>query len=135
MLCENCKQNQATIQLYMNINGQKQEIPLCQDCYQTVKNQTNPFSGNSPFDDIFRQLGGLNNANQRNDFQSGGRPQSTVQTQTAGNGGGLLGQYGTNLTAMARENKLDPVIGRDKEIKRVIEILNRRTKKQSCFDR
>lgn len=128
MLCENCKQNQATIQLYMNINGQKQEIPLCQDCYQTVKNQTNPFSGNSPFDDIFRQLGGLNNANQRNDFQSGGRPQSTVQTQTAGNGGGLLGQYGTNLTAMARENKLDPVIGRDKEIKRVIEILNRRTK-------
>lgn len=128
MLCENCKQNQATIQLYMNINGQKQEIPLCQDCYQTVKNQTNPFSGNSPFDDIFRQLGGLNNANQRNDFQSGGRPQSTVQTQTAGNGGGLLDQYGTNLTAMARENKLDPVIGRDKEIKRVIEILNRRTK-------
>lgn len=128
MLCENCKQNQATIQLYMNINGQKEEIPLCQDCYQTVKNQTNPFSGNSPFDDIFRQLGGLNNANQRNDFQSGGRPQSTVQTQTAGNGGGLLGQYGTNLTAMARENKLDPVIGRDKEIKRVIEILNRRTK-------
>lgn len=128
MLCENCKQNQATIQLYMNINGQKQEIPLCQDCYQTVKNQTNPFSGNSPFDDIFRQLGGLNNANQRNDFQSGGRPQSTVQTQTVGNGGGLLGQYGTNLTAMARENKLDPVIGRDKEIKRVIEILNRRTK-------
>lgn len=128
MLCENCKQNQATIQLYMNINGQKQEIPLCQDCYQTVKNQTNPFSGNSPFDDIFRQLGGLNNANQRKDFQSGGRPQSTVQTQTAGNGGGLLDQYGTNLTAMARENKLDPVIGRDKEIKRVIEILNRRTK-------
>lgn len=128
MLCENCKQNQATIQLYMNINGQKQEIPLCQDCYQTVKNQTNPFSGNSPFDDIFRQLGGLNNANRMNNFQSGGRPQSTVQTQTAGNGGGLLGQYGTNLTAMARENKLDPVIGRDKEIKRVIEILNRRTK-------
>lgn len=128
MLCENCKQNQATIQLYMNINGQKQEIPLCQDCYQTVKNQTNPFSGNSPFDDIFRQLGGLNNANRMNNFQSGGRPQSTVQTQTAGNGGGLLGQYGTNLTAMAHENKLDPVIGRDKEIKRVIEILNRRTK-------
>lgn len=128
MLCENCKQNQATIQLYMNINGQKQEIPLCQDCYQTVKNQTNPFSGNSPFDDIFRQLGGLNNANRMNNFQSGGRPQSTVQTQTAGNGGGLLGQYGTNLTAMARKNKLDPVIGRDKEIKRVIEILNRRTK-------
>lgn len=128
MLCENCKQNQATIQLYMNINGQKQEIPLCQDCYQTVKNQTNPFSGNSPFDDIFRQLGGLNNANRMNNFQSGGRPQSTVQTQTAGNGGGLLGQYGTNLTTMARENKLDPVIGRDKEIKRVIEILNRRTK-------
>lgn len=128
MLCENCKQNQATIQLYMNINGQKQAIPLCQDCYQTMKNQTSPFSNNSPFDDIFRQLGGLNNANRSNEFQAGGAPQSTVQTQTAGGGGGLLDQFGTNLTAMASKNKLDPVIGRDKEIKRVIEILNRRTK-------
>ena len=47
-----------------------------------------------------------------------------------GNQGGksLLDQYGTDLTALAKKGKIDPVIGRDKEIARVIEILNRRTK-------
>ena len=48
-----------------------------------------------------------------------------------GNNGGqksLLDQYGTDLTDLAKKGKIDPVIGRDKEIARVIEILNRRTK-------
>ncbi len=39
-----------------------------------------------------------------------------------------LGKYGTDLTAMAREGKLDPVIGRDAEIRRVVQVLSRRTK-------
>lgn len=39
-----------------------------------------------------------------------------------------LDQFGTDLTELAREGKLDPVIGRDKEIERVIQILSRRTK-------
>jgi ATP-dependent Clp protease ATP-binding subunit ClpB len=39
-----------------------------------------------------------------------------------------LGQYGTDLTEMARKGKLDPVIGRDEEIRRVIQVLSRRTK-------
>ena len=41
---------------------------------------------------------------------------------------GALEQYGTDLTAVAREGKLDPVIGRDSEIRRVIQVLSRRTK-------
>ncbi|MBT9170240.1 MAG: ATP-dependent Clp protease ATP-binding subunit ClpC1 [Actinobacteria bacterium] len=40
----------------------------------------------------------------------------------------LLNQFGRNLTTLARENKLDPVIGRRKEIERVMQILSRRTK-------
>lgn len=40
----------------------------------------------------------------------------------------LLDQLATDLTAMAEENKLDPVVGRQKEIERVIQILSRRTK-------
>ena len=40
-----------------------------------------------------------------------------------------LEKYGRDLTAMARVGKLDPVIGRDEEIRRTIEILSRRTKK------
>ncbi|MBN1668809.1 MAG: type VI secretion system ATPase TssH, partial [Anaerolineales bacterium] len=39
-----------------------------------------------------------------------------------------LGKYGRDLTDMARRGKLDPVIGRDEEIRRVIQILSRRTK-------
>jgi len=42
-----------------------------------------------------------------------------------------LNQFGRDLTEMAREDKFDPVIGRDNEIERVIQILSRRTKKQS----
>ena len=40
----------------------------------------------------------------------------------------LLDKYGRNLTLFARQNKLDPVIGREKEIQRIIQILSRRTK-------
>jgi len=42
-------------------------------------------------------------------------------------------QYGRDLTAMAREGKLDPIIGRDKETERVIQILSRRTKNNPCL--
>src|SRR5918911_4385679 len=55
--------------------------------------------------------------------------------ETAGAGGGeapqgslVLDQFGRNLTQLARENKLDPVIGREKEIERVMQVLSRRTK-------
>ena len=40
----------------------------------------------------------------------------------------LLDKYGRNLTLFAKQNKLDPVIGREKEIQRIIQILSRRTK-------
>ncbi|WP_228463312.1 hypothetical protein, partial [Listeria seeligeri] len=41
MNCEKCNQNQATIQLYMNINGKRVEMPLCASCYAEVRNQAN----------------------------------------------------------------------------------------------
>ena len=46
---------------------------------------------------------------------------------------GILGQYSKDLTAMAREGKLDPVIGREEEISRLIQILSRRTKNNPCL--
>ncbi|HAC5089944.1 TPA_asm: AAA domain-containing protein, partial [Listeria monocytogenes] len=110
-------------------NGKRVEMPLCASCYAEVRNQANfganefPGASGSPFDDIFRQLSGA--ASQANREQ---RSQAQVQTQTAGGGNGLLDEFGTNLTDMAKNEQLDPVIGRDKEIKRVIEILNRRNK-------
>ncbi|AJU67878.1 AFH_G0011250.mRNA.1.CDS.1 [Saccharomyces cerevisiae] len=44
-----------------------------------------------------------------------------------------LEQFGTNLTKLARDGKLDPVIGRDEEIARAIQILSRRTKNNPCL--
>ncbi len=44
-----------------------------------------------------------------------------------------LNQFGRDLTDMAREGKFDPVIGRDREIERVIQILSRRTKNNPCL--
>ena len=49
------------------------------------------------------------------------------------NVGGIIDQYSTDLTQEAREGKLDPVIGREKEIARVMEILSRRTKNNPCL--
>ena len=53
---------------------------------------------------------------------SGGPAEGTPSTSL------VLDQFGRNLTAAAREGKLDPVIGREKEIERVMQILSRRTK-------
>lgn len=51
--------------------------------------------------------------------------------KTPGNGGknnGIIAQYGTDLTKLARQGKLDPMIGREKQTARAIEVLNRRSK-------
>ncbi|WP_374928744.1 ATP-dependent Clp protease ATP-binding subunit [Kytococcus sedentarius] len=51
-----------------------------------------------------------------------------VTSENPQNGSDALEQYGTDLTALAREGALDPVIGRDAEIRRVVQVLSRRTK-------
>ena len=47
--------------------------------------------------------------------------------------GGVLEQYGTDMTARVEEGKLDPVIGREQEIYRIMQILSRRTKNNPCL--
>ncbi len=52
----------------------------------------------------------------------------SAAAQEAPSGSPVLDQFGRNLTQLARERKLDPVIGRDREIERVMQVLSRRTK-------
>ncbi|HMC43625.1 MAG TPA: ATP-dependent Clp protease ATP-binding subunit [Acidimicrobiales bacterium] len=52
----------------------------------------------------------------------------TSSQEGAPSGSPVLDQFGRNLTTLAREKKLDPVIGRDREIERVMQVLSRRTK-------
>lgn len=139
MNCQNCGKNEATIHLYTSVNGQKRQFDLCQNCYQKLKanqgsmNQNiyqDPF-GFSNFDDLLSQFSRQMQQNPQNQqvpptqngFMGGQPPR---QGQSGGNG--LLDQFGVNITQQARDGKIDPVIGRDQEINRVIEILNRRNK-------
>lgn len=134
MLCENCQQRPASIHLHTRINGQDREFSLCDQCYQQLKNEQGNLNNMnneffSDFDDLFSALNGQN-SNQNNSNQNG--PMNRGNSGNSGNNRNrqntILGQFGTDLTDLAKKGKIDPVIGRDKEIARVIEILNRRTK-------
>lgn len=151
MLCQNCKINDSTIHLYTNLNGKQKQIDLCQNCYKIIKTDPNNslFKGMTdlnnrdfdPFGDFFNDLnnfrpssntppipptqsGGGYGGNGGYGFQNRGSAQTPPPSQEKG----LLEEFGINVTEIARRGDIDPVIGRDDEIIRVIEILNRRTK-------
>lgn len=56
-----------------------------------------------------------------------------AKNRPSNKGGSMLSQFSRDLTAMAEEGSLDPVIGREDEIQRVIQILSRRTKNNPCL--
>ncbi len=135
MLCKNCQEHEATIHLYTNVEGQRQQIDLCQSCYRELKSQEDQLNrekmmqdpyGFGQLQDIFRQIA----AQQQQQGQTPPTQSGHTKPPMPPNQGShsILAQFGENLTEEAREGKIDPVIGRDKEITRVIEILNRRTK-------
>src|SRR5215213_648008 len=70
----------------------------------------------------------LNRVRQLLSGYQGKEPASTVPQEGTPSGSLVLDQFGRNLTQAAREGKLDPVIGREKEIERVMQVLSRRTK-------
>ena len=150
MLCQNCNLNEASIHLYTNVNGNQQQVDLCQNCYKIMKsdpknplNQFNQTGGSNFFDDFFSDLNNFRSSNgdlpntpptqeggnrgNCGNTQGPGRPEGPRQQATQ-QPQGLLEEFGINITNIARRGDIDPVIGRDEEIIRVIEILNRRTK-------
>ena len=135
MLCQNCHKNPATIHLQMIINGQKMQVDLCQNCYEKLNQmQENMMSGGNGMNNggfAFGNMEDFMNALNGMQGQAAGAAGAAQRQRQGGNGngkGGMLSQFGINMTDLARQGKIDPVIGRDKEIKRVVEILNRRTK-------
>ncbi|TCN27714.1 ATP-dependent Clp protease ATP-binding subunit [Mesobacillus foraminis] len=128
MLCQQCNQNQASIQLKMNFNGSEKHLMLCHSCFQKEREKLGAsfgpsmsgFSGfgQNDFSDLFDTLTGQHNR----------KPNALKQNQDEGKGNGFLDQFGRNLTHAAKAGLIDPVIGRNEEVNRVIEILNRRNK-------
>jgi ATP-dependent Clp protease ATP-binding subunit ClpE len=129
MKCQKCGVNEANINMAMQLNHEKMQMHLCNSCFREI--QENMMNANGFFQNPFSN--GEDDAFASNFFQNNGfanaNSNTTTQTkQKTKKRNGLLDQLGKNLTDAARTGEIDPVIGRDQEIKRVIETLNRRTK-------
>ena len=70
----------------------------------------------------------MKNRNSGDDAKGNGNQGPGAHSQNAENEYNVLEKYGQELVAMARDGKLDPVIGREEEIRRVVRILSRKTK-------
>lgn len=112
MRCQHCQVNEATIRLNMQVNSSRSQMVLCEDCYTSLMEQSKMKMGPQLF-------GGSSFFSQ----QAGHAPNMEQPKQK-----GLLDELGRNLTNGANAGLIDPVIGRDEEVARVIEILNRRNK-------
>ena len=118
MICENCQTTQASYNLKISLNQGQSQMSLCTECYEIALQKLE--NGSVDFDDqMFNQL----------DSDDGQFEQHVNVNQPKNReANGFLDQHGRNLTNEAKEGRIDSVIGRDKEIERVLQILNRRTK-------
>ncbi|MCY7501212.1 ATP-dependent Clp protease ATP-binding subunit [Bacillus pumilus] len=114
MRCQHCQVNEATIRLNMQVNSSRSQMVLCEDCYTSLMEQSKMKMGPQLF-------GGSS-------FFSGQEQAGHTQNVEQPKQKGLLDELGRNLTDGANAGLIDPVIGRDEEVARVIEILNRRNK-------
>ncbi|MFZ3577990.1 AAA family ATPase [Virgibacillus sp. DJP39] len=124
MNCQQCGVRPADINVMMQLNNEKVKMHLCNQCFKEIQgklmNSNGFFSGpefNQEQQDAF------------NEKFANGQGSANVGTKTQQKqGNGLLDNLGKNLTNAARAGLIDPVIGRDNEVKRVSETLNRRNK-------
>lgn len=119
MNCQNCGVRPANINVALKYNEQMQQLHVCETCFkeiqQNAKNSLNNFGGQGQegtqgFEDFF------SGASQNGEKQASSKKE------------GLLDELGSNLSHAAKAGIIDPVIGREKEVKRVMETLNRRNK-------
>src|SRR5690625_3750175 len=119
MKCQQCGVNRASINIAMQINNERQHLRVCNECFEKVQNQLSDAANFFQNGDMF------SNPFVANNFA--GQNNTRTRTKRASRDS-LLDHLGTNVTDEARNGKIDPVIGRDQEVKRVIETLNRRNK-------
>ncbi|OBA09327.1 ATP-dependent Clp protease ATP-binding subunit [Bacillus subtilis] len=112
MRCQHCHKNEATIRLNMQINSVHKHMVLCETCYNELTRKPSMSMGPQSFGFPFEQA-----------FQP--QDQSAAKQSEKK---GLLDELAQNITNGAKAGLIDPVIGRDEEVARVIEILNRRNK-------
>ena len=111
-------------------------IPLNEDDDDQVNENEAPrvFAGAIPLGSIFGNLFGGPESQGQQSFSGNGNTKKKVKPEKKKNKKKkFLDTYGTNLTFKAQNNELDMVIGRSKELQRVVQILNRRSKNNPCL--
>jgi len=105
MLCQNCNLNEASIHLYTNVNGNQQQVDLCQNCYKIMKsdpenplNQFNQTGGSNFFDDFFSDLNNFRSSN--------GDLPNTPPTQEGGNRGNGGNTQGPGANKLLNSHKV-----------------------------
>lgn len=123
MLCQNCNLREATVTLIQTKNGKRQTRHLCHSC---AEEET--FFGQSIFDNFFQSpfLDFFETPSSRATIADRLKQKEEIKEKPSETP--FLDQYSRDLTALAQANKLDPLIGREEELQRAIQILSRRTK-------
>ena len=120
----------------MNFNNQNQDDEDYED-EEGENNQRPPiFAGAIPLGSIFGNLSNFKQNNGQDEISGNGNVKKKVKPEkkkSANKRKKYLDTYGTNLTVKAKNGELDMVVGRDKELQRVVQILNRRTKNNPCL--
>lgn len=147
--CNNCaKEKGISVENTASENNNNKNLNLDQMAsqfglfFKDLGNSINPENinlediedGAIPLGSIFGMFGGQQN--QASDSQgetSSGNKKVKVEKRSKEKKKRVLDVFGTNLTLKAKNNQLDTVVGREKEINRVIQILNRRTKNNPCL--
>ena len=127
MICQICQQNQANIMMKFVLNGKEKQLQLCHSCYEKEKQKIATNFGSNNHFGSFPAFNQMPMDDLLNNMQNQPNP-PVHNNQNMNHGNSFLDKVGRNLNQMAKAGLIDPVIGRDEEIARVIEILNRRNK-------
>ncbi|HEX6543615.1 MAG TPA: ATP-dependent Clp protease ATP-binding subunit [Ktedonobacterales bacterium] len=137
--CERCQVNDARVRLDSIANGRREQHYFCQQCAEemlggNLSDVPGDGAQGDLFGSFFNRMMGQGGGQSPFGFQSQGPQGSAAQAQRRSEKADkhsktpTLDQFGRDLTAEAREGKLDPAAGRDREIRRLLTVLGRRQK-------
>ncbi|MBM7841012.1 ATP-dependent Clp protease ATP-binding subunit ClpE [Alkalihalobacillus xiaoxiensis] len=115
MKCQHCQNREAVVSLNIVLNQHKKQIALCDSCFHDIKEEN---GSTNQMQSMFQSFMGEQNQQQT----------TNTREQEQDDQPDFIKQFGRNLSDDARRGAIDPVIGRDEEVERVIQVLSRRTK-------
>lgn len=162
VMCSRCNKNVAVMFVTKIENGEKKTEGLCLSCARQLGLDMGQLAGNMGLepeefenlgeqmmlmmeeglpedgeevdgDNLFRDLFGMLGNASKSDKDQAKEDKTEKKTKDGKKKKRMLDSFGTNLTARAKNGEVDRVIGRDAEITRCMEILNRRTKNNPCL--